>query len=101
MIALGAYKLGQRDTELNLGVVDPEDKLVRNLRLNLWQEHLELDSPESLMDSRLGVEQWYDNATAGKGRLRLFQSKRPRIEFPYRFLFNKLVDPYNGPERES
>jgi hypothetical protein len=88
-------------TELNLGVVDSEEKLVRDLRLNLWQEHLELDSPDSLVDSRLGVEQWHDNAAEGKGRLHLYQSARPKVEFPYRFLFNKLVDPYNGPPRES
>ena len=104
-VMIGSANMCQRSignlTELNIGVVDPEDKLVRDLRLTLWQEHLELDSPESLLDSRLGVEQWHDNAAAGQGRLHLFHSKRPRIEVPYRFLFNKLVDPYNGPARES
>jgi phosphatidylserine/phosphatidylglycerophosphate/cardiolipin synthase-like enzyme len=104
-VMIGSANMCQRSianlTELNLGVVDPEGKLVRDLRLALWQEHLELDSPDSLLDSSLGVEQWHDNAAEGKGRLHLFKSVRPKIEFPYRFLFNKLVDPYNGPSRGS
>ena len=100
---IGSANICQRSianlSELQLGVVDPEDRLVRDLRLALWQEHLELDSSDSLLDSRLGVEQWHDNAARGLGRLHLFRSKRPKVEFPYRFLFNKLVDPYNGPDR--
>lgn len=88
-------------SELQLGVVDPEERLVRDLRLALWQEHLELDTPDSLLDPRMGVEQWHDNAASESGRLRLLSSKRPRVEFPYRFLFNKIIDPYSGPDRES
>ncbi len=88
-------------TEMQLGVVDAENRFVRDLRLALWQEHLELDSPDSLLDPRLAVEQYRDNATAETGRLRLLPSTKPSFEFPYRFLFNVIVDPYSGPERES
>ena len=88
-------------TELQLGVVDPENRFVRDLRLALWQEHLELDKPDSVLDPSLGVEMWHTNAATESGRLLLQSSKRPRIEFPYRFLFNRIIDPYSGPERES
>ena len=102
---IGSANICQRSianlSELQLGVVDPEDRLLRDLRLALWQEHLELDSPDSLLDSRVGVEQWFDNAATGKGRLHSFRSKRPKVEVPYGFLFNKVVDPYNGPDRGS
>ncbi len=88
-------------TEMQLGVVDPENRFVRDLRLALWQEHLELDSPDSLLDPRLAVEQFHDNAAAESGRLRLLPSTKPGFKFPYRFLFNVIIDPYSGPERES
>ena len=88
-------------TEMQLGVVDAENRLVRDLRLALWQEHLELDSHDSLLDPRSAVEQFHDNAAIGSGRLRLLPSTRPSFEFPYRSLFNVIVDPYSGPERES
>jgi len=104
-VMLGSANMCQRSianlSELNIAAVDPEDKLVRDLRLKLWQEHLELDSPDSLLDSRLAVEQWHDTAASGQGRVHLFRSVRPEVEVPYRFLFNKLVDPYDGPPRES
>lgn len=88
-------------TEMQLGVVDAENRFVRDLRLALWQEHLELDSPDSLLDPRTAVEQYYDNASRGAGRLRLLPSTKPRLKFPYRFIFNVIIDPYSGPERES
>ena len=88
-------------TELQLGVVDPENRFVRDLRLALWQEHLELDKPDSVLDPSLGVEMWHSNAATESGRLLLQSSKRPRVEIPYRFLFNQIIDPYSGPERES
>jgi hypothetical protein len=42
-----------------------------------------------------------DVAAAGSGRLRLLPSTKPSFKFPYRFIFNVIVDPYSGPERES
>jgi phosphatidylserine/phosphatidylglycerophosphate/cardiolipin synthase-like enzyme len=88
-------------TEMQLGVVDAENRFVRDLRLALWQEHLELDSPDSLLDPRLAIEQYHDNVSRGAGRLRLLPSSKPSFKVPYRFLFNVIVDPYSGPDRES
>lgn len=88
-------------TELQLGVVDEQDRLAKELRLALWQEHLELDSPDRLLNPRDAVGEYRENAAAGKGRLRLLPAKRFKPEFPYRFLFNQIVDPYSGPERGS
>ena len=88
-------------TEMQLGVVDAENRFVRDLRLALWQEHLELDSPDSLLDPRSAVEQFHDNAAVGSGRLYLLPSSKPSFKFPYRVIFNVIVDPYSGPERAS
>ena len=102
---VGSANICQRSiayiTELQLAVVDAENRFARDLRLALWQEHLELDTLDSLLDPRLAVEQYHDNAAVGNGRLRLLPSKRPAVEFPYRFFFNRIVDPYSGPERET
>jgi phosphatidylserine/phosphatidylglycerophosphate/cardiolipin synthase-like enzyme len=88
-------------SELQLGVVDAENKLVRDMRLALWQEHLELDSPETVLDPREGAAAFHQIALLAKGRLRLVPHTRMRPEFPYRFLMNKIIDPYSGPERAT
>jgi phosphatidylserine/phosphatidylglycerophosphate/cardiolipin synthase-like enzyme len=88
-------------TEMQLGVVDAENQFARDLRLDLWQEHLELDSPDSLLDPRAAVEQWHDNALSQAGRLRLLPSTKPSFKIPYRFLFNVIIDPYSGPDRRT
>jgi len=102
---IGSANLCERSiafhSELQLGVVDGENQLVRDMRLALWAEHLESESLEEISDSRSAVQQFYDTAAAESGRLRLFPSQRPRFEVPYRFLFNQIVEPYSGPERES
>ena len=102
---MGSANICQRSiayiTELQLGVVDSEERLVRDLRLALWQEHLELDGPDRLLDPHDGLGEFHNNAAGGKGRLRLMPSERFRFEIPYRPLMNRIIDPYKGPERES
>jgi len=104
-ILAGSANICQRSiayiTELQLGVVDEENRLAKDLRLALWQEHLELDSSESLLNPGDAVGMWLENASDEKGRLRLLPSERFRPEFPYRILFNRIVDPYSGPDRGS
>lgn len=102
---VGSANICQRSiayiTELQLAVVDEENKLAKDLRMALWQEHMELDTPDSLINPRDAVGDFRDTAASGKGRLRLLPAKRFKPEFPYRFMFNRIVDPYSGPERES
>ena len=104
-ILAGSANICQRSiayiSELQLGVVDEDSRLVKKLRLALWQEHLELDSPESLLNPSDAVGAWLENASGEKGRLRLLPSERFKPEFPYRILFNRIVDPYSGPDRGS
>ncbi len=100
---VGSANICQRSiayiTELQLAVVDEKNQLAKDLRLTLWQEHLELDSSERLINPRDAVSEYRENAASEKGRLRILPSKRFKPEFPYRFLFNRIVDPYSGPER--
>ena len=100
---IGSANICQRSiayiSELQLGVVDAENELVRDLRLALWQEHLELDGTMPLLDMRDAVGLMQETAVSGQTRLKTYPVKRYRFEFPYRFFMNRIVDPYLGPER--
>lgn len=102
---VGSANICQRSiayiSELQLGVVDAENRLVRDMRLALWQEHLELNDPQSVLDPRAGVQKWQEAGARSGGRLRPLSYRRPRFSFPYRYLFNRVVDPYSGPAREA
>jgi phosphatidylserine/phosphatidylglycerophosphate/cardiolipin synthase-like enzyme len=87
-------------TEIHLGVVDEKNEFVRDLRLALWQEHMELDTPDSILDPREAVGLFHEEAASGNGRLLNYPTKRFKREIPYRWIMNRLIDPYAGPERE-
>lgn len=86
-------------TEMHLGVLDAENAFVRDLRLALWQEHMELGSPDSIIDAWDAVGLLQETAAAGHGRLHLYPTQRYHFEFPYRPIMNWVIDPYKGPER--
>ncbi|MFN2185801.1 MAG: phospholipase D-like domain-containing protein [Anaerolineae bacterium] len=100
---VGSANICQRSiayiSELQLGVVDAENRLVRDLRLALWQEHLELDKPDRVRDPQAGVHEWQETTARQTGRLRPLSNRRPIFRFPYRYLFNRVLDPYSGPPR--
>lgn len=101
--SIGSANICQRSiayiSELQLGVVDAENELVHEMRLALWQEHLELEDSIALLDMWDAVGLMQETAVSGKGRLKSYPTKRYRFEFPYRFFMNRIVDPYLGPER--
>ena len=87
------------DSEVHLAVVDGEDRFVRELRLALWMEHMELDGPEAIQDPGQGFTGYVQNATEGKGRLRLFDiDKESRVPF-HKTIMDRIIDPYKGPPR--
>jgi phosphatidylserine/phosphatidylglycerophosphate/cardiolipin synthase-like enzyme len=100
---IGTHNICQRSiayiSEIHLGIVDAENRFVRDLRAALWQEHLELDQPDSLFDPREAAGLFQENAAEGQGRLISYPCQRFPREAPYRFLMNHIIDPYAGPER--
>ena len=103
LILVGTHNICQRSiayiSEIHLGIVDGENRLARDLRVALWAEHLELDDPDALLDPREAAGSFEENAAGGQGRLIAYPTQRFKREFPYRFLMNRLIDPYAGPER--
>lgn len=87
-------------TEIHLAVIDAENRFAKDLRLALWQEHMELDVPDGLHDPREAVDLFKEKAASGNGRLVLYPTNRFKREFPYRWIMNKVIDPYLGPERK-
>ncbi len=74
------------DSELTCAVVDPSGSYARDLRTRLGQEHLDLSSPETLVDpvaafeafaaSAAALQSWHDGGRQGArppGRLRPFE----------------------------
>jgi phosphatidylserine/phosphatidylglycerophosphate/cardiolipin synthase-like enzyme len=102
---VGGANIGQRsmayDSELCLGVVDADNTFVRDLRVALWQQHTELERPEALLDPRQAVEKIQDRASRRLGKLRFFPSELMPVRIPYGFIMNKIIDPYQGPDRRN
>jgi phosphatidylserine/phosphatidylglycerophosphate/cardiolipin synthase-like enzyme len=100
---IGTHNICQRSiayiSEIHLGIVDAENRFVRDLRVALWQEHLELDGPDALLDPREAAGLYQENAVGGQGRLIAYPCQRFKREFPYRLLMNRIIDPYAGPKR--
>ena len=98
---IGSANICQRsmahDTEAHLGIVDAENQFTRELRLALWQEHIELSDAETILDPTVGFDAFYDKAASASGRLRLLSDEAGwRIIF-HDFVMNKFIDPYRGP----
>ncbi len=102
---VGSANIGQRsmayDSEVSMGVVDADNNFVRNLRIALWQHHQELDTPESIVDPKAAVAQFDDFAAHQLGKLHYFPNRLMSFKFPYHFIMNKIIDPYQGPKMES
>ena len=100
---IGSANVCQRsmahDSELHLGIVDAAGRFTRNLRLTMWQEHLELDRPDSILDPAIGLRAYHENAVAETGRLRCY-SIDPGKEISLHKLAMEITDPYKGPPRD-
>ncbi|MFQ5808924.1 MAG: phospholipase D family protein [Armatimonadota bacterium] len=74
------------DTEIAVAVVDADVvdgacRFARDLRLNLWGEHLALATTDArIADPIAGVDEWEKQAAAGTHRVRRHTVARPRRE---------------------
>ena len=87
------------DTEIHLGIVDAENRFGRDLRLALWQEHLDLANPAAILDPAEAVAVFYDHAANGLGRLRLLDSNPGSPPRFHQLAMNTFIDPYRRPAR--
>lgn len=104
-VLLGCSNICQRsmahDTEIHLGIVDSRNKFAQHLRVKLWQEHMELEDPTSIMDHSEGIEEFLNYAKRELGRLRLYPTENPgRASILHSIAINKFIDPYSGPSRK-
>jgi phosphatidylserine/phosphatidylglycerophosphate/cardiolipin synthase-like enzyme len=86
------------DSELSIAVLDEDNQFAKNLRLSLWQEHLELAVPDSINDPVEGFSVWQSRSLNNIGRARTYPSetvRRPRTFSSDRW--NTSIDPYGGP----
>src|SRR5262249_6004868 len=98
---IGTPNIGRRsmthDTEIAAAVVDADIvdgvcRFARDLRLNLWGEHLGLTrSDPKIADPIVGVVEWERQAAAGAFRVRRHATPLPQNENPVRW--NTLFDP--------
>jgi phosphatidylserine/phosphatidylglycerophosphate/cardiolipin synthase-like enzyme len=98
---IGSQNISRRsmthDTELAVAVVDAEVengacRFARDLRLNLWGEHLLLPTTDPrIADPIAGVAEWERQAAAGTYRVRRHTAARPQHEWAC--LWRHLLDP--------
>ena len=88
-------------SEVSLGVVDAENDFVRDVRVALWQWHAEIENPDELLDPRQAFDKIHNHAGRELGKLRFFPTDLMPLRIPYGFVMNQIIDPYQGPERES
>jgi phosphatidylserine/phosphatidylglycerophosphate/cardiolipin synthase-like enzyme len=105
LVLIGSANICQRsmthDSELHIAIVDEEGKFARDLRRNLWSEHLGyLSSQSDLDDPDTAIEifkEEMENPDNPKIRPYQFQQEdEPPIA--YRKLM-EIIDPYGGPPR--
>jgi hypothetical protein len=59
------------------------------------------EEDEILVDPREAVAAFYENAKSEQGRLRLLPTTRLKTELPYNAIWDKLIDPYYGPDPDE
>lgn len=104
LVLLGSFNVAQRsiahDSEIHLAIVDSAESFARDLRLALWQEHLELADSASIVDPDAAVGVFQANAVGELGRLRVFPTADPgSAPCCHDVVMTHGIDPYEGPER--
>lgn len=85
------------DSEVHLGVIDAENQFARDLRLALWQEHMDVEKAENLLDPTAGFESFKNYAANESGRLRLLDTTPGRKPPLHNLVMSQFMDPYRGP----
>lgn len=101
---VGSTNVAQRSmclcSESHMAVIDEKNQFARDLRLAIWSEHMCLDNQESILEPRIAVGEFYETARREGGHLRLMPTTRFKMELPYGPIWDRIIDPYRGPERD-
>lgn len=114
-VLVGNANIGARsmtyDSEIHLGIVDEKGILAREMRLEIWKEHLQLTEEECdkrnqdsiinrLRDPQKGISIFSSDKGPGTRRLRPFSTKllkNPPDRGFEKYLMKKFAQPYAGP----
>ena len=109
-IVIGSANVAQRsmtyDSELNVGIVDEENRLARDFRRRLWSEHTGLAS-RTLDDPDTAFSAIAETVREGRARLRNYRASAQSM-YPatptsmppppgHAAIMRRGVDPYGGP----
>lgn len=106
LVLIGSSNICQRsmshDSEIHLAILDSDNQFAKQLRLDLWKEHMELTHLGSIIDPSGGVTAFQDNAEEELGRLRIYPTNDPPgYGLIDKIVMNHIIDPYQGPSREE
>ena len=102
------------DSEIHLGIVDEKETFVRELRIAIWKEHLQLNEDESnksrpdsiinrIKDPKEGVALFSSDKDPGARRLRPISDdlgKNPPDRSWEKYLMKAFIQPYSGPKMD-
>lgn len=115
-VLVGNSNIGPRsmtfDSEVHLGIVDQDEKLARDIRLEIWKEHLQLTEEECdqeipksminrLKNPKEGIAIFSNIDGPGGRRLRPFvpnPEKLNKISQFEKYLMRTFAQPYAGPD---
>ena len=88
-------------SEIHMAIIDEKNEFARNLRLDLWGEHMGLDDYERILDPDKAVDAYRQTAEEEKGHLRLLPTKRLDLRISYGRVWDDVIDPYRGPDPDK
>ena len=88
-------------SEIHMAIIDQKNELARDLRLQLWGEHMGLEDFSSILDPDRAVDAYRQIAEAETGHLRLLPMKRLDLKISYGRVWDEAIDPYRGPDPDK
>jgi hypothetical protein len=84
-----------------MAIIDEKSEFARDLRLQLWGEHMGLEDFNSIFDPYSAVDAYREIAEAESGHLRLLPKKRLDLRISYGRIWDEAIDPYRGPDPDK
>ena len=88
-------------SEIHMAIIDEQNEFARDLRLQLWGEHMGLEQFDSILDPGPAVDAYRQVAEAEQGHLRLLPTKRLDLKISYGRVWDEVIDPYRGPDPDK
>lgn len=100
-VVVGSANFNQRamthDSELSIGIVDAANQFARDLRKQLWGEHLQRTISN---DPDAAFTIFKEDVAASRGRVRPYSTDYPGVPLAsHGWRMRNLIDPYAGPPR--